>query len=104
VEILKQGQFEPMHVIDQILVIYAATRGHLDTIPVNEVRGWESQFRTFIHHQKPEIFEELQQKKDLSDELIRKVDGAIKEFKAQYASGEAAAAEEREREREAVTV
>jgi F-type H+-transporting ATPase subunit alpha len=104
VEILKQGQFEPMHVIDQILVIYAATRGHLDTIPVNEVRAWESQFRTFIHHQKPEIFEELQQKKDLSDELIRKIEGAIKEFQAQYASGEAAAAEEREREREAVTV
>jgi F-type H+-transporting ATPase subunit alpha len=104
VEILKQGQFEPMHVIDQILVIYAATRGHLDTVPVNEVRAWESQFRTFLHHQKSEIFEELQQKKDLSDDLIRKIDAAIKEFQAQYTSGEAAAAKVREREREAVSV
>jgi F-type H+-transporting ATPase subunit alpha len=76
----------------------------LDTIPVNEVRAWESQFRTFLHHQKPEIVEELQQKKDLSDDLIRKIDGAIKEFHAQYASGEAAEAEVRERDREAVTV
>jgi F-type H+/Na+-transporting ATPase subunit alpha len=104
VEILKQGQFEPMNVIDQILVIYAATRGHLDSIPVTEVRNWEKQFRTFIHNQKPEIWDELQQKKDLSDDLIRKIDAAIKEFHGQYTSGEAAVAEKRERERETVTV
>jgi F-type H+-transporting ATPase subunit alpha len=104
VESLKQGQFEPMNVIDQIVVIYAATRGHLDSIPVTEVRNWEKQFRTFIHNQKPEIWDELQQKKDLSDDLIRKIDAAIKEFHGQYTSGEAAVAEKRERERETVTV
>jgi F-type H+-transporting ATPase subunit alpha len=104
VEILKQGQFEPLHVIDQILIIYAATRGHLDTIPINDVRTWEKQFRTFIHHQKAELWDELQQKKDMSDDLTRKIEAAIKEFQPQYASGEAAEAEERERERETVTV
>jgi F-type H+-transporting ATPase subunit alpha len=104
VEILKQGQFEPMQVIDQILVIYAATRGHLDSIDVNEVRRWEKQFLTFIHHQKPEIWEELKQKKDMTDDIARKIDAAIKEFLAQFTSGEAAQAEARGREREAVTV
>jgi F-type H+-transporting ATPase subunit alpha len=104
VEVLKQGQYEPMQVIDQILVIYAATRGHLDKIPVNEVRKWEKQFLTFIHNQKPEIWDELDQKKDLSDDLTRKIEAAIKEFQSQYASGDAADAQARERERETVTV
>jgi F-type H+-transporting ATPase subunit alpha len=105
VEILKQGQFEPMHVIDQVLVIYAATRGHLDSIAVNEVRRWEKQFLTFIHHQKAEVLEELNQKKDMTDDIARKIDVAIKEFKAQFASGEAPETEKKtEREREAVTV
>jgi F-type H+-transporting ATPase subunit alpha len=90
VEILKQGQYEPMHVIDQVLVIYAGTRGHLDKIPTKEVPAWEKQFLTFIHHQKPEILDELDKKKDLSDDLIRTIEGAIKEFQAQYASGESA--------------
>jgi F-type H+-transporting ATPase subunit alpha len=104
VEILKQGQYQPMHVIDQVLVIYAGTRGHLDKVPIGEVQAWERQFLTFIHNQKPEIWEQLESKKDLADDLVRTIDAAIKEFQAQYASGEAAAAEERRREREAVTV
>ena len=64
VEILKQGQYQPMNVIDQVLVIYAGTRGHLDKIPANEVQTWEKQFLTFIHNQKPEIWDELNAKKD----------------------------------------
>jgi F-type H+-transporting ATPase subunit alpha len=87
VEILKQGQYEPMHVVDQILVIYAGTRGHLDKIPVNEVQQWEKQFLTFMHDQKPEIWEELNDKKDMGDEIVRKIESAIGEFQAQYAAG-----------------
>ena len=69
---------------------YAGTRGHLDKIPAKEVQAWEKQFLTFMHHQKPEIWEELDQKKDLSDELTKKIESAIKEFQSQYASGETA--------------
>ena len=90
VEILKQGTYQPLHVIDQVLVIFAGTRGHLDKIPAKEVQTWEKQFLTFIHHQKPEIWEELDQKKDLSDDLTKKIESAIKEFQSQYASGETA--------------
>ena len=53
VEILKQGQYQPMNVIDQVLMIYAGTRGHLDKVPVNEVQAWEKDFLTFMHDQKP---------------------------------------------------
>jgi F-type H+-transporting ATPase subunit alpha len=88
VEILKQGQYVPLHVIDQVLIIYAGTRGHLDKIPIKDVQAWEKQFLTFIHHQKPEIWDELDKKKDLTDELAKKIESAIKDFQAQYASGE----------------
>ena len=55
VEILKQGQYQPMDVVDQVLIIYAGTRGHLDKVPVKEVPAWEKAFITFIRDQKPEI-------------------------------------------------
>ena len=58
VELLKQGQYEPLNVIDQVLVIYAGTRGHLDKVPVNEVQEWEKQFLTFMRDQKPEIWDD----------------------------------------------
>src|SRR4029078_4961676 len=67
VEVLKQGQYKPMNVIDQVLIIYAGTRGHLDQVPISEVQAWEKEFLQFIHNQKSEIWDELIQKKDLSD-------------------------------------
>ncbi len=104
VEILKQGQYQPLNVIDQVLVIYAGTRGHLDKIPASEVQAWEKQFLTFIHDQKPEIWDELNEKKDLTDDLNRAIEGAIKEFQAQYASGESEKEKAEAPRREPVTV
>jgi F-type H+-transporting ATPase subunit alpha len=94
----------PLHVIDQVLIIYAGTRGHLDKIPIKDVQAWEKQFLTFIHHQKPEIWDELDKKKDLTDELAKKIEAAIKEFQAQYASGEAAKKKPEAPKREPVAV
>ncbi len=87
VEILKQGQYQPMNVIDQVLIIYAGTRGHLDTVPVAEVQQWEQQFLEFMHHQKAELRKTIQDKKDLTDELTQQVESALKEFKTYYAAG-----------------
>ena len=53
VEVLKQGQFRPMNFADQVMIIYAGTKGHLDKIPRNQVAAWESQFLTFMREQKP---------------------------------------------------
>ena len=55
VELLKQGQYVPLDVVDQVLVIYAGTRGHLDHIAVEHVREWETKFLTFMKDQKPEV-------------------------------------------------
>ena len=102
VEILKQGQYQPLNVIDQVLIIYAGTRGHLDKIPAKEVAAWEKGFLEFMLNQKPEIGNELATKKDLSDDLTKKVEASIAEFQTQYAAGKTGAA--KKKEREAVTV
>lgn len=84
VELLKQGQYKPLATEDEVLLIYAGTRGHLDDVAVEDIGAFEEQFLTFLHDQKPEIRQEIREKKDLSDELIETINGAIAEFKAQF--------------------
>ncbi|QEG35700.1 F0F1 ATP synthase subunit alpha [Bythopirellula goksoeyrii] len=84
VELLKQGQYKPLNVLDQVLVIFAGTRGFLDKVPVERVQEWEQKFLTFMSDQKPEIREELANKKDLDDELTEKIKSAIEEFGTQF--------------------
>ena len=85
VELLKQGQYAPMDVFDQILSIYAATRGHLDAIPRSEVHAWEKAFLAFIREQKSEIRKRLVESKKMDDEIARSIDACIADFQAQYA-------------------
>jgi F-type H+-transporting ATPase subunit alpha len=87
VELLKQGQYKPLDVIDQVLVIYAGTRGHLDKVAVENVRDWEAKFLAFMRDQKQEVREALAEKYDLDDALIAKFEAALKEFSAQYLAG-----------------
>jgi F-type H+-transporting ATPase subunit alpha len=102
VELLKQGQYQPMHVVDQLLMIYAGTRGHLDKIPLSEVQKWEREFLTFMLNQKPEVRDAIEKKKDLSDELIKQIESSIAEFQPQYASGATSSAKKGKREPVAV--
>jgi len=92
VELLKQGQHAPLDVVDQILIIYAGTRGHLDKVPIEEVREWESMFLTFMRDQKSEVRQLLDEKKDegilkagKEDEMQKAIDAAIAEFQPQFA-------------------
>ncbi len=84
VELLKQPQYKPMHVIDQVVVIYAGTHGYLDEIAVSDVRRWEESFLEFFHREKQPLWNELNQLKDLTPELIAKMDAAIREFNEQF--------------------
>jgi F-type H+-transporting ATPase subunit alpha len=88
VELLKQGQYKPLNVVDQVLVIFAGTRGFLDKVPVERVQQWEEEFLKFMTDQKPEIRQELGEKKDLDDDLTAKVRAAIEEFGTQFAHKE----------------
>jgi F-type H+-transporting ATPase subunit alpha len=80
VELLKQPQYEPMPVEEQVAVIYAGTRGHLDAIPVGDVRTYERGLLDFLHGQRPELLKEIREKRELTDEIAKGLDGAIAEF------------------------
>src|SRR5262249_7624090 len=66
VEILKQPQYRPMHVIDQVLIIYAGTKGYLDQVKVNHVAAWEEQFLRYMREQKAELRNEVIRGKTLA--------------------------------------
>jgi F-type H+-transporting ATPase subunit alpha len=85
VELLKQGQYQPMDVIDQILSIYAGTRGHLDKVPVTRVAEWERDFLAFVREQKSEIRKKIAETKDMDDATTQALEAAIRDFQTQFA-------------------
>jgi F-type H+-transporting ATPase subunit alpha len=90
-ELLKQGQYQPMHVADQVMSIYAGTRGHLDKIPRERVAEWEQDFLQFMREQKPEIRNKIIQTNRLDEETEQALQAAIAEFQAQFAVKQPAA-------------
>jgi F-type H+/Na+-transporting ATPase subunit alpha len=86
VEILKQGQYSPMDVVDEVLIIFAGNGGHLDEVPLIRVAEWERDFLIFMRDQKPAIRNKIADTKDLDDAAMADLTNAIKEFKAQFAT------------------
>ena len=80
VEILKQPQYQPMPVEQQIMVIYAVTNGFLDDIPVADLRAWERGFLEFLPAQFPQVSERLRSEKALSKETEADLRRAIEQF------------------------
>lgn len=84
VELLKQGQYKPLATVDEVMLIYAGTQGHLDDIAVTDIAAFEEQFVTFLHDQKPEIRQEIMDKNEITSELNTTIEAAIAEFKTQF--------------------
>jgi F-type H+-transporting ATPase subunit alpha len=84
VEVLKQKQFKPMNVVDQVMILYAGTRGFLDKIPRNQVAAWEDQFLQFMREQKPEVRNTLRKERKLSPALEEQIKAAIEAFQHQF--------------------
>ncbi len=80
VEILKQGQYAPLPVEKQVLIIYAATNGWVDKYEVAQLQRYEEQLYSFFDTKRPDVLEELRTKKALDDELKTKIDEALAEF------------------------
>ncbi len=80
VEILKQPQYQPMDVIDQIVVIYAATQGFLDNVALKDIGHWERDFLDFWNASGAAVRTELSQQRELTPELEAKVVEVIKNF------------------------
>jgi F-type H+-transporting ATPase subunit alpha len=79
-EILKQPQYVPMPLEQQVMIIYAVTNGFLDHVPAREVRNWESAFHRFMSDVHPEIGQTIAAQKGLPNELMGDLDRAIQEF------------------------
>ncbi|MHB1767056.1 MAG: F0F1 ATP synthase subunit alpha, partial [Phycisphaerae bacterium] len=80
VEILKQPQYQPMDVIDQIVVIYAATQGFLDNVALKDIGQWERDFLDFWNASGSAVRAELMQKRELTPEMETKIVDVIKNF------------------------
>lgn len=83
VEILKQGQFDPMSVEKQVIVIYMATRGYVDDVPVRDVTRFEKELLAFIESNKPQLLDHIRTTKDLPADTD--LNAAIEEFKKGFA-------------------
>src|SRR5262249_29390668 len=86
VELLKQGQYKPMDVFDQVFSIYAGTRGHLDKIPRNQVHAWEEAFHAFMREQKSELRRKIVETRSLDTDSMAALEQAIGDYKNQFAS------------------
>ncbi len=84
VELLKQPQYKPMSVTDQVLSLYAGTRGFIDDVPVRAVQQWEADFQQFAHDKHSDLITLLNEKQDLSDDVVEKIEACIAEFKKGY--------------------
>ncbi len=84
VEILKQGQYKPMNVIDQIMIIYAGNSGALDKVDRRKVKAWEEQFLKFMKEQQPEARALLAKEKKITDGVAAALDAAIAAFGPQF--------------------
>jgi F-type H+-transporting ATPase subunit alpha len=82
VEVLKQPQYRPMPVEQQITIIYAVTNGHLDDVPVGKIREWEASFLEFLAASHPQVGKAIRTKRTLDDELTTALKAAIEGFKA----------------------
>jgi len=84
-ELLKQGQYVPMPVEEQVASIFAAVNGFLDSLPVEKVDEFEANWLKFLRNKKQELLDTIREEKALSDDLVEKLKAACKEFKEGFA-------------------
>src|SRR5271163_3121689 len=92
VEILKQGQYSPMPVERQVLMIFAGTHGYLDKFPINQVRDFEKDLYKYAETTNPGLLNTIMEKKVLDDNLKTEMSRVIKEAKQQFVDSRQAVA------------
>jgi len=81
VELLKQDQFVPMTMAEQVAIIFAGTQGYLDDVSVEAIRKFEEEFLRYMRDRKGDVIKELNEKKAIDDAVKTKLVAAIEEFK-----------------------
>jgi F-type H+-transporting ATPase subunit alpha len=84
-ELLKQGQFSPLRMEEQVAVIFAGTHGYLDDVPVSEVGRYEEELLRFMRDEHADLLAAIGEKKELSGEIEEKLNSAINSFTRAFA-------------------
>ena len=90
VEVLKQPQYQPMNVENQVLVIWAASNGYADDIAVEDVRNFEAELLKFVENSHPGLLQSIREKKSLTDEIVSDLKQVLTDFKYMWAEKTAA--------------
>jgi F-type H+-transporting ATPase subunit alpha len=87
-EILKQPQYEPVPVEEQVIIIYAGTQGFCDAVPLDRMRGYEQDMLTFLRTQHAEIIADIVAQGQMTEESEAKLQTALKEFNQMWISSD----------------
>jgi F-type H+-transporting ATPase subunit alpha len=85
VEILKQGQYAPAAVENQVAIIYALTNGYLDGVDIPQVRAWERDFHVYLRTQHPQVLEAIRTSGDLKPDTEQALKAAIERYAELFA-------------------
>ncbi|MBO8129418.1 MAG: F0F1 ATP synthase subunit alpha [Peptococcaceae bacterium] len=83
-ELLKQDQYSPMALEDQVISMYAGVHGYLDDLPVDKVRTFEEELLKFIHAEKQAIADDIRNKQEITSETEEQLKAALEEFKENF--------------------
>ena len=84
VELLKQGQYQPLPVEKQILIIFAGTNGFVDDLPPTALKKYEQELYSFVESKHPDLFAEILKKRELDGDLRAKLTKTLEEFKGVF--------------------
>jgi len=84
VEILKQPQYKPVKMEDEIMILFAGAKGHLDDIDTKDIARFESEFLKYVNAEKKPIIEKLSRDKEISEQTARDMESAVNEFKKRF--------------------
>ncbi len=87
-ELLKQAQYQPMPVTDQVISIFVGTHGGLDDIALTDVQRFEREFLDFIHTNKASLYEQIRESSQMNDSIQEALDAALKEFGPRFSAAQ----------------
>jgi F-type H+-transporting ATPase subunit alpha len=85
-EILKQGQYQPLSVERQVVILYAGTNGFVDHLPESALKKYEADLSRFLESRHPNIYEDIRTKRELSDDVKTNLGTALKEFNESFSA------------------
>jgi F-type H+-transporting ATPase subunit alpha len=82
VELLKQPQYKPMPVEQEVMVVYAGTKGYLDEVPISRVQEFQTAFLTYVDQRAADLRKDLAEKKELTADIENRLKAALDDFKS----------------------